>query len=138
MIAEREQKGFSFQKLLSQASILVVAGSETTATALAAITYYLCRTPSVYKKVAHEVRSSFKPLDEITGRLTEQLPYLRAVIEEGLRIFPPIPTGPPRVSPGEYVEGCFVPSGTVVKVSPWAATHYNANFHQPYDFIPER
>ncbi|KAL2786718.1 cytochrome P450 [Aspergillus keveii] len=138
MIAEREEKGFSFQERLSQASILVVAGSETTATSLAAITYYLCRNPSVYKKVAHEVRSSFKLLDEITGRLTEQLPYLRAVIEEGLRIFLPIPTGPPRVSPGEYVEGCFVPSATVVKVSPWAATHYNANFHQPYDFIPER
>jgi cytochrome P450 len=138
MIAEREQNNTSFQELQSQANLLVIAGSETTATALSGITYYLCRNPAVFHKVAQEVRQTFDDYDLITGRSTEPLTYLKAVIDEGLRLYPPIPTGPPRVSPGEKVSGYFVPKGTVVSVSSWSATHSERNFHRPYDFIPER
>ena len=118
--------------------MMVVAGSETTATTLSGVTYYLGRTPHAYAKLSEEVRSAFQSYEAINGRSTESLPYLKAVIEEGLRIFPPVPIGLPRVSPGEFVDGHFVPQGTIVFVSSWAATHSEANFHKPFDFIPER
>ena len=138
LISEREKNGTSFQTLQSQASALVVAGSETTATSLSAITYYLCRNPKVYDKLAREIRGAFSNYDQITGRSTDSLIYLKAVIEEGLRLYPPIPIGLPRVSPGETVDGYYVPQGNVVFVSGWAATHSGMNFHNPLDFIPER
>lgn len=138
MILEKEENQTSFQELRSQASLLVIAGSETTATALSSTTYYLCRTPHAYQKLADEVRGAFSSYSEINGRSTQPLPYLKAVIDEGLRIYPPIPVGPPRVSPGETVDGRFVPKGAIVYTSSWAATHSEANFHDPFDFIPER
>lgn len=138
MISEREKNGTSFQDLQSQAILLVVAGSETTATALSGITYYLCKDPRVYEKLTDEIRSAFSHFDQITGRATERLPYLKAVIEEGLRIYPPIPAGLPRISPGETVDGHYVPKGTIVSVNTYAATHVEANFHDAFKFIPER
>src|ERR1700744_4796500 len=128
MISEREDwTGRPFQELNSQATVLIVAGSETTATALSGITYYLCRTPQAYDKLAAEVRSAFTDFDEINGRSTDNLVYLKAVIDEGLRLYPPIAAGLPRVSPGETVDGYFVPKGAIVSVNTWVAGHIESN-----------
>ena len=128
----------SVKELQSQAGALTVAGSETTATSLSGITYYLCRNEHVYKKLALEVRGAFERYEQIDGRSTLTLPYLKAVIEEGLRIYPPIPIGLPRVSPGETIDGQYIPKGTIVFTSMWAATHSEDNFHRASEFIPER
>ena len=118
--------------------MLVRAGSETTATALAGITFFLASNPRVYEKLTREIRERFSSYDQINGQSTGTLPYLVATIDEGLRLYPPIAMGLPRVSPGEFVDGAFVPQGAVVYVSSWAATHSEKNFHQPFEFIPER
>ena len=138
MIAEREKNGTSFQELTAQAGMLVRAGSETTSTALSGLTYFLCRHPLVYDKLVREIREKFSSYEQITGQSTDTLQYLKAVIEEGLRLYPPIAIGLPRVSPGETVDGYFVPEGTIVYVSSWAATHSESNFNQAFEFNPER
>ena len=139
MISKNEDwTGRSLQELSSQATALIVAGSETTATTLCGITYYLCRNPQVYRKLTSEIRGEFAQFDQITGRSTENLPYLKAVIDEGLRLYPPIAAGLPRVSPGETVDGNYVPKGTIVSVNTWVAGHIEANFHNAFEFIPER
>ena len=139
MISERKDwRGAAFDELQMQASLLTVAGSETTATALSGITYYLCRDPRVCQKLTGEIRSAFTTFDEITGRATEQLPYLKAVIDECLRLYPPIAAGLPRISPGEMVDGHFVPKGALVNVNMWVAGHIESNFHNAFDFAPER
>ncbi len=96
---------------------LIIAGSETTATAMSALTYWLCRTPHVYEKLKDEVRSRYKSSSEITS-LSATFPYMTAVIYEILRIFPPIPIGMPRISPkgGETVDGIFVPGGVSFQI----------------------
>jgi cytochrome P450 len=58
-----------------------------------------------------EVRSNFTSEDEITIKSTMNLPYLQAVIEESLRVFPPVVVSPARVSPGDFVGGYFLPKG---------------------------
>lgn len=128
----------SLQQLQAQASALTVAGSETTATALSGITYYLCRNSNVYQKFALEVRGAFENYKQIGGRSTNSLPYLKAIIDEGLRLYPPIPIGLPRVSPGETVDSHYIPKDTIVFTSMWAATHSEENFHQALEFRPER
>ena len=138
IIANKKADGISFDELQSQAEVLVLAGSETTATALSGILYYLGRNAQVYEKLAQETRTNHQSYEAITGRSTEGLPYLKAVIEEGLRIYPPVPIGLPRASPGETVDGHYIPQGTIVHVSSWSATHDEKNFHKPFEFIPER
>lgn len=65
---------------------------------------------------------------------------MNACIEEGMRIFPSVPTGLTRTVPksGDTVAGEFLPGGTTVSVYSWAATHSPQNFVRPDEFIPER
>lgn len=104
--------------LVAQGHTLITAGSETTATALAATTYYLTRNEDKLKRLTDEIRSAYSSLDDIDPISAQQLPYLNAVIEEGLRIFPPLPIGGPRESPGAMVDGHHVPQGVSLKRLP--------------------
>ena len=90
-----------------------IAGSETTATTLTVITYYLCRDEDILKKLQKEIRGAFKHYDEIDATSAASLRYLRAVCLEALRIFPPLPLGLPREVPngGDTVDGNFIPEG---------------------------
>lgn len=97
--------------LAAQGSTLVAAGTETTSTFLSAVTFYLLKNPTKLDKLKHEVRQAYSKDSEIDGENTKKLPYLNAVIEEGLRIFPPAPFGLPRVCPGAEIDGAWVPKG---------------------------
>lgn len=65
------------------------------------------------RRVVSEVRSSFASADEITFSSTAQLPYLAAVVEESLRMYPPLATTSYRRVPagGVEIDGEFVPGG---------------------------
>ncbi|KAF7586374.1 hypothetical protein BBP40_009020 [Aspergillus hancockii] len=86
-----------------------IAGGETVAIFLAAATFYLLRNDAVYQKLKAEIREQFKTYAEITCATAQTLPYLQAVISEGL-IYPPGSQGFPRVSPGAAIDGIWVPS----------------------------
>ncbi|KAG4267572.1 hypothetical protein FPRO04_12774 [Fusarium proliferatum] len=130
--------GFNRDHLAEQAKILLLDGSETTATFLAGVTYLLLKSPTALSKLQCEVRSSFASLDEIRGDSLNQLPYLRAAIEEGLRLFPPVPLGLPRTCPGAMIDGWYVPSGTEVSVDNFVMSHDAKSFPEPDEFRPER
>ncbi|PLB53530.1 cytochrome P450 [Aspergillus steynii IBT 23096] len=134
------EKGMTVGELESNASTLVVAGSETTATLLAGATYYLLKSPRVLAKLEEEVRSAFKSDSEITLASCNQLTYIHAVINEALRMYPPVAVGLPRIvdAQGDMIAGQWVPPGTIVSVSQMAAYHSPANFTEPESFIPER
>lgn len=88
-----------------------IAGGETVATFLAATTFYLCKFPDCQRKLQKELQANFGNYHDITATTTLQLPYLQAVIKEGLRIYPPGSQGFPRISPGASVDGRWVPPG---------------------------
>jgi hypothetical protein len=102
---------------VAHATTLVLAGSETSSTLLSSLTYFLLNNPDTLKILQDEVRGAFKDLESIDGNSTSNLPYLFAVIEEGLRIFPPVAFGLPRDSPGEVVDGVYVPKGVGLEKS---------------------
>ncbi|KAG4442921.1 hypothetical protein IFR05_001625 [Cadophora sp. M221] len=128
----------SLMYLTGQANMLVIAGSETVATFLAGTTFYLLRTPRALERLRQELRSAFHRPADINGDTTKALPYLNAVISEGLRIFPPVPAGLPRVSSGDTISGYAVPAGTSVSSSFWTTTHSSQYFASPTSFCPER
>jgi cytochrome P450 len=88
-----------------------IAGGETTSTFLAATTYHLLKNPEVYAKLKKEIRNRYASYEEIDSNSALQLPYIQAIISEGLRIYPPGSQGFPRVSPGSTIDGHWVPSG---------------------------
>lgn len=122
------------------AQLLIVAGSETTATALCSATYLLASNPSIFGKLAAEIRSSFTEETEITMQNVSGLKYLNAVVEEALRLGPPGPGTFPRVVPpsGKMVCGEWVPGGTAVGVHILATNRSSRNFKNADEFHPER
>lgn len=126
------------EELTAHSSTLVIAGGETVATFLAAVTYFLLRNPATYAKLRDEIRTRYSSADQIDARTAQLLPYLQAVIAEGLRMYPPGSQGFPRISPGAVVDGVWVPQGTECYTSAWSPTHDERYFHEPYVFKPER
>ncbi|KEQ90216.1 hypothetical protein AUEXF2481DRAFT_48845 [Aureobasidium subglaciale EXF-2481] len=124
--------------LIAQANVLVIAGSDTTATALATIIYYLTRYPQQLDRLCCEIREAFPDQKKMTDVELQSLPYLSAVIEEGLRIFPPTAFGLPRISPGATVDSHFVPPGVTVSTSSWTTTRRENYWKSARSFIPER
>lgn len=132
------EKGMHEHEIHANLSLLITAGSETTATALSGFFYYLGRNPKVYNVLADEIRGAFKSEDDVSIRTTAPLQYLDAVIEETLRVYPPAGETPPRVSPGDVVGGYYVPKGTQVSTCQWATFRNPNNFIDPNSFCPER
>ncbi|KAL9615682.1 MAG: hypothetical protein Q9160_009340, partial [Pyrenula sp. 1 TL-2023] len=119
------------------------AGSDTSITTICTVFYYLLRDPSLMQQLQHEIRSAHRSYDDIAANASislEHLPLTRAVCPEAMRIYPPIPLGPPRVVPegGDTVDGYFVPEGTTVSTNPFAASLSPLNFSLPWSFRPER
>jgi cytochrome P450 len=81
--------GMSFEELEDTCVQITLAGSETTASLLSGVTYHLLHNRSILEILVKEIRTSFQNEDEINMVSTSGLKYELAVIEEGLRIFPP-------------------------------------------------
>ena len=128
------------QEISSNATVMITAGSETTATLLSGVTYCLLKNPEVMQKLKDEVRGRWKKYDDINLEEVNKAPYLIAVLQEALRYFPPIPTGFERRvgKGGEVVSGHYIPEDTAVCVSSWPLSHSERNFKDADEFIPER
>ncbi|KAF6220920.1 hypothetical protein HO133_002600 [Letharia lupina] len=142
ILANNGSKGtaLSQKEIDSNAGLMITAGSETTATVLSGATWLLLTNPNVMQKVKDEIRSKFESYDDITLSRVNEIPYTIAFLSEALRLFPPIPVGfARRVAKGDaFVSGYFVPEGTLVSVSHFAAYHSAQNFKDPGAVVPER
>jgi cytochrome P450 len=138
-----EGKGMSLQEQYTNTEIFFIAGSETTATLLSGLTYYLLGKPETMARLVAEIRGAFASDDEIDLQRLASLPYLEACLQEGLRIYPPVPIGIPRYvsedhGPNNTVLGRRVPPGTRIMVSHYATYHNSKNFADPDEFAPQR
>jgi len=112
MQTDREGRpGLLPTEIMANSPILVVAGSETTASALSAFFFYLNNTPQAKQVLVDEIRSAFSNESEISLTATAQLEYLHAVIEETLRMYPPASHTPSRTCPGGTIDGRYIPKG---------------------------
>ncbi|KAJ5908632.1 Cytochrome monooxygenase lcsI [Penicillium taxi] len=130
-MTEREMK--------ANAGVLILAGSETTATLLSGFTFHILANPTTYQKLVDEI-SAFKSKDEITFQSVSQLTYLNAALEESLRIYPPIPGFLSRIVPqgGALIDGHFIPEGVTVAGAHYSTYHSKDHFAEADSFIPER
>ncbi len=113
-------KTLTIEEMAANGRLLVVAGSETTATALSGAVYFLASHPGVQKKLAKEVRSSFTSVEDMNFLSVSKLGYLLAVLDEAMRMFPPVPSQLTRVcqSGGDRICDYHVPGGVSSFPSP--------------------
>ena len=114
-------------EMVANARLLVLAGSETTATALAGAAYFLATHPAAQKRLAEEVRSSLACEQEIDLPGVSRLRYMLAVLDESMRMFPPVSSQLPRLCRpgGDVICGYSVPEGVSevaggLRVGQWA------------------
>jgi cytochrome P450 len=121
-------------------SILVFAGSETTASALSGIMRQLVQNRGTLHRLSGEIREAFSNESQINISSTGNLFYLNAVISEGLRLCPPAVIGVPRVVPdgGDTIGGQYVSGGTYVAFNQFPGNRQARNFRHPNTFLPER
>lgn len=132
---------FTREELIAESNLLIVAGSDTTATALVGLFFYLIHNRRVYEKLNHEIRTTFSSPDEIVhGPKLANCKYLRACIEEAIRISPPAPSELPReiLSGGQTIDGEFYTPGTIVGTPHWALGRNEEQYPDPVVFRPER
>lgn len=99
------------EEIMKNSGTIILAGSETTATLLSGVTFYLLKNPSAMSKLTKELRITFPDPADMTIVKLSGLPYLNACLQEALRIYPPAPGMLPRrtLSGGAMINGYYIP-----------------------------
>lgn len=111
---DEKDDGMPREKIYNNMSSLIGAGSDTTASLLSGVVWFLLSNPHSLEQANEEVREIFKRSRDIKLRdVIADLPYLQAVIDETFRLYPPALVGQPRVAPegGATGSGHWVPGG---------------------------
>ncbi|OHW97898.1 benzoate 4-monooxygenase cytochrome p450 [Colletotrichum incanum] len=131
----------SNSEIRAESATLVVAGSDTSSTTLAATLFYLSNNPKTYTKLCYEIRSTFESVDDIRiGPKLSSCNYLKACIDEALRMSPPVGGALWReIRPGGMTVGSvFLPEGIDVGTGIYSLHHHDAYFDSPFQYKPER
>lgn len=133
---DQNGQGMSDQEINDELMTLLVAGHETTASALTWAFYWVDYIPEVGKNLQRELETVG---DHPDPNVISKLPYLTAVCQESLRIYPIGIEGISRSV--EYpieIMGYKLPKGTIVIPSIYIAHHREQTYPQPNQFKPER
>lgn len=132
----------------ADARLIIVAGSDTSSTTMGIALFFLMENPQVLAELRQELLDVFG--DDLTlvtdfARMDNKTcPLLNAVINESLRIFPPVPTGLQRESPSPAIvdvngQKVVIPANTIVTLPIWSLHRDARNFSpEPLRFRPER
>ncbi|KAF4948628.1 hypothetical protein FGADI_9532 [Fusarium gaditjirri] len=139
-----KRHGLRLEECQAESLFMFLAGSETTATVIRVIILYIVASPHIYQRLRQEITdaiSAGRASNPITDVESRRLPYLQAVIYEGIRIrpattgmfFKDVPAG------GETMHGKHIPPGTSIGINASALLRSEALFGpDPQVFRPER
>lgn len=117
----------------------VIAGVDTTSASFFGILYCLAKNPEKQQILREEITKVLtSKSDSLTAEKMRNLPYLRAVIKEGLRIYPPATGNIRRTNRDIVLAGYNVPKGTDVVIGTYLTSKDNKHFDKANEFIPER
>lgn len=136
-LADGENGGtLSAEAVRNEASVLFMAGHETTANTLAWTWFLLSQDPQTEARLHAEVDS----LGGASATYADlpKLPFTRAIIEETLRLFPPVPIQARETSEPRTIFDRNVPAGSLMLLVPWLLHRHKLYWDQPDAFIPDR
>ncbi len=139
---ETDEK-YSLPELWGESNNFIVAGTDTSALALSSTLFYLTHNKPALDKVKTEVRGTFQETDiedVRSGPRLNSCKYLRACLDEALRMTPPVPGILPRtVLPGGIeIDGNSLSPGVEVGVAAYALHHNSSHFSDSFEYRPER
>ncbi|EMD34271.1 hypothetical protein CERSUDRAFT_97529 [Gelatoporia subvermispora B] len=132
-----EEQSRPLADVVRDGALAVVAGSDTTASVLANLFFYLLRDTEAYTRLQAEVDQFYPPGENpLDTKYHQEMPILNAAINEALRLMPAVPSGSLRMAPpgGKSVGPFFVPEGTNTYLPLYTLQRDSRNF-SPY---PER
>ncbi|KAL8753815.1 MAG: hypothetical protein Q9199_004784 [Rusavskia elegans] len=135
--------GFTEENLVDQMMTFLAAGHETTATAMIWAVYALCRNPHYQTRLRDEIRSNLPSIEDasapISAELLDRLPFLHAVCNEVLRLYPPVTLTLREAAKNTTIGDQYVPKGTKIILCPGAVNSSKALWGpDALEFNPER
>ncbi|MBW7922600.1 MAG: cytochrome P450 [Rubellimicrobium sp.] len=128
---------FSPEDMVDQVGIFVLAGHETSASALAWGLWLCARFPDWQDRVADEARAVIDP-ETIYFSNVSKLKLTRATFNETMRLYPPVPMLLREAAKDERFRGREVPAGSQVVISQWHLHRHERMWPDPHGFYPER
>ncbi|KAH7696147.1 cytochrome P450 3A24-like protein [Aphelenchoides avenae] len=133
-----ETKGLSKLEIIAQSVIFMEAGYDTTGNLLHFALYHVAKLPEIQDKLQAEVDEVIGDSEEVTYEHIINMPYLMQVINETLRICPPVFRSGRRCTAPITLKGIPFEKGTNF-IMPVHAMHHNSEFYDnPEVFDPER
>ncbi|KAF3797066.1 Cytochrome P450 monooxygenase andK [Colletotrichum gloeosporioides] len=131
-------KSITDREIITHAFGNLSAGSDTTAAAMRSVFYNILRSSRAYARLTKDVRENLQL--PVTFTKAYAIPYLRAVIQEAMRLHPSVGQLLGRVVPptGATIGKFYLAPGTEVGMSPWVVHRDPDIFPNPDAFIPER
>ncbi|MHC2623613.1 cytochrome P450 [Bradyrhizobium huanghuaihaiense] len=127
-------KGFSDEQLIDEVATMILAGHETTATALFWALYLLALDPETQEEVASETQGEH--LDSMAD--IDRQKFTRAVIEETMRLYPPAFLVARAAREKDNAAGVEIGKGDIIMIAPWLLHRHEKLWDQPNAFIPKR
>ena len=127
-------EAFTDEQLGDQVATMILAGHETTATALFWSLYLLALDPATQEQLAAEVREA-----TANGALDlERLKFTRAVVDETMRLYPPAFLIARAAAAPDTVAGIPIRKNDVVLIAPWLLHRHEKLWRDPNAFVPQR
>ncbi len=134
---EQTGKAFTREELIDQIGVFFLAGHETTASVLTWVFFILSQQPHVAQRIANDINHVTQGQD-LQMEHMRQLPYVRHVFREVLRLYPPITFLPRVAAQATRIADKKLKRGAMIMISPWTA-HRNALLWNNADrFDPDR
>ncbi len=128
---------FGREAIRNEAVVMFMAGHETTANALTWTWYLLDHDPASMARLHQELDEVLQGRDP-TFEDVERLPFTRAVFEEAMRLYPPVPLLSRQAREADQVRNREIHPGTVIMVLPWLLHRHRRLWEAPDHFMPER
>lgn len=143
MLGSFVRHGLTKEEAEGETVVQIIAGSDTSATAIRSTLLFIMTNPRVYRRLQAEIDEGIREgriSSPITDAEARELPYLQGVIREGLRMWPPATAVLPKVSTTDQVVcGVRIPAGTNVAWAPFSFLRSKKTFGDDANvFRPER
>jgi len=135
---DREGKPFTERELLDELMTLIVAGFETSANTLNWVWYLLAGHRDVEQKIIDEAARCMPDVDAVTADNAQAMVYTQQVLEETLRLYPPVWLFTRRAHEYDELDDYDVPPGTDIYLSPYLLHRTESLWPEPERFDPDR
>ena len=135
---DKSGEKYSDDELLNEIMTLIIAGFETSSGVLNWAWNLIARHPIVDAKLVQEAREQVPGADSVNSQSVAELKYFHQVLEETMRLYPPVWLFSRRAIKDDTLADYDIPAGTDIYISPYILHHGEQYWPEPEKFDPDR